>query len=156
MNYIGSILSGFWSLVTGMALTWRYMFKKPVTELYPREKKQMFSRFKGPTAFVVDEKTGDHLCIACDQCAKVCPSMCIEIKKERGPDKKFKLTGYTVDYALCSLCSLCIEVCPTDALLHAKDYDIPTLSQADLITDFLKPFKDKQKAREALEPAVKV
>ncbi len=157
MSYITSIFSGFYSLLSGMWVTFKFMFHRPVTDLYPRKKKAMFPRFKGPTSFVVDEKTGDHRCISCDQCVKVCPSSCITLTKVRGEDKKFHLTDYKVDYSLCSLCSLCIEVCPTDALTHAKDYDIPTFSQADLIIDFLKPFsakheQDKQKLQTP-EPA---
>lgn len=144
MRYIWSIISGFFSLLSGMWITLKYMVRKPVTEIYPYKKKDMFPRFKGPTSFVVDEKTGDHRCIACDLCAKICPSSCIIIDKVRGEDKKFHLQGYKVDYSLCSLCSLCIEVCPTDALTHAKDYDIPAFSQSELIMDFLKPFKDSK------------
>lgn len=156
MSYVSSVITGFWSLIAGMWITLKYMLgHKPVTEIYPKKKKEMFSRFKGPTSFVVDEKTGDHRCIACDLCVKICPSYCIYLTKERGEDKKFHLTSYKVDYTLCSLCSLCIEVCPTDALTHAKDYELPAFSQSDLIYDFLKPFsakggsasleKDKQK-----------
>lgn len=143
VNYILKILSGFYSLLAGMWMTLKYMFKRPVTEVYPEKKKDMFTRFKGPTSFVVDQKTGDHRCIACDLCAKICPSLCIHIDKERGEDKKFHLVNYKVDYTLCSLCSLCIEVCPTDALTHAKDYELSTFSQSELIMDFLKPFKEK-------------
>lgn len=154
MAYVSSILSGFYSLIAGMWVTLRYMVKRPVTDLYPRKKREMLPRFKGPTSFVVDEKTGDHRCIACDQCVKICPSKCIHLEKERGEDKKFHLTAYTVDYTLCSLCSLCIEVCPTDALNHAKDYELPAFSQRELVYDFLKPFKEKQQKVSAV-PALK-
>ena len=143
MTYISNMLSGFYSLIAGMFVTLKYIFHRPVTELYPRKKKEMYPRFKGPTSFVVDEKTGDHRCISCDLCVKICPSYCIHLEKVRGEDKKFHLTEYKVDYTLCSLCSLCLEVCPTDALTHAKDYDIPSFSQKDLIIDFLKPFSTK-------------
>ncbi|MBI1870839.1 MAG: NADH-quinone oxidoreductase subunit I [Chlamydiae bacterium] len=149
MSYISNVLSGFYSLLSGMRVTLKYMLRRPVTEVYPKKKKEMFPRFKGPTSFVVDEKTKDHRCIACDLCAKICPSLCIQIDKERGDDKKFHLVNYKVDYTLCSLCSLCIEVCPTDALTHAKDYELPAFSQSELIMDFLKPFREKQKANEA-------
>lgn len=152
MSYITNIFTGFWSVLAGMVVTLKYMFRKPVTEVYPRVKKPMFPRFKGPTSFVVDEKTGDHRCISCELCVKICPSLCITLEKERGEDKKFHLKEYKVDYTLCSLCSLCIEVCPTDALTHAKDYEIPALSQSEMINDFLKPFREKQKTSQPVAP----
>lgn len=153
MKYVTDVFTGFYSLIAGMWVTLKYMVRRPVTIPYPRTKRQMVPRFKGPTAFVVDEKTGDHRCIACDLCAKICPSNCIRVEKVRGEDKKFHLTGYTVDYTLCSLCSLCLEVCPTDALTHAKDYEIPVYSQGDLIMDFLKPFQEKQQQKPTQTPS---
>ena len=68
--YLKEVFGGFWGLLSGMAITMRYAFKKPVTVIYPKERIPM-KRFKGPIAFVNSEKTNDHLCIACNACAPV-------------------------------------------------------------------------------------
>ncbi len=145
ISYLKNVFNGFVSLVTGMAITLRYAFKKPVTVIYPKERIPM-KRFKGPIAFVVDEKNGDHKCIACNACIKTCPSRCMSLASGKSAaDGKRVLTGFTVNYMLCSLCSLCIDVCPTDALRHDDpNYDMVSLGQRDLIMDLLKPFRDKK------------
>lgn len=145
IRYLKEVIEGAWSLVVGMAVTMRYSFKKPVTVLYPKERIPM-KRFKGPIAFVVDDKTNDHKCISCNACIKVCPSRCMSLEAGKSAiDGKRILTDFKVNYMLCSLCSLCIDVCPTDALKHTDgDYDISSNNQPELIMDLLRPFEDQK------------
>lgn len=137
-------LIGFWSLLVGLGITIRYFFKKPVTVLYPKERIPI-KRFKGPIAFTVDEKTGDHKCISCNACIKICPSRCMSLESGKSAaDGKRVLTDFKVNYMLCSLCSLCIDVCPTDALKHSEgDYDMVSATQKELIMDLLEPFEKR-------------
>ncbi len=142
IKYFRGIIEGTISLLSGMAVTFRYFFKKPVTVIYPKERIKM-KRFKGPIAFVVDEKTGDHLCIACNACIKTCPSRCMSLQAGKSAvDGKRVLTDFKVNYMLCSLCSLCIDVCPTDALKHDDpNYDMISMTQKELVMDLLEPFE---------------
>ena len=142
-KYFKEIFEGAWSLLSGMGITIRHFFRKPVTVIYPKERIKM-KRFKGPISFVTSEKNGDHLCIACNACIKVCPSRCMSlVAKKSAVDAKRVLTDFKVNYMLCSLCSLCIDVCPTDALKHDDpNYDMVSLTQRDLVMDLLKPFRD--------------
>lgn len=144
IKYLTDILKGAWSLLVGMAITIRYFFKKPVTVIYPKERIPI-KRFKGPIAFTVDEKSGDHLCISCNACIKTCPSRCMSLVAGKSAvDGKRVLVDFKVNYMLCSLCSLCIDVCPTDALKHTDDdYDMVSLAQKELVMDLLKPFRDQ-------------
>ena len=162
LNYLKDIFNGLVSLLTGMAITLRYFFRKPVTVIYPKERIPM-KRFKGPIAFVDSEKTHDHLCIACNACIKVCPSRCMSlVAKKSAVDGKRVLTDFKVNYMLCSLCSLCIDVCPTDALKHDDpNYDMVSLTQKDLVMDLLEPFEKRKTpltqipvVEEAPKPAV--
>jgi formate hydrogenlyase subunit 6/NADH:ubiquinone oxidoreductase subunit I len=141
--YLKAVFQGALSLVAGMSVTLRYFFMKPVTVIYPKERIAM-KRFKGPIAFVTDAKSGDHLCISCNACIKICPSRCMSlVSKKSASDGKRVLTDFKVNYMLCSLCSLCIDVCPTDALKHDDPrYDMVSLNQRDLIMDLLQPFRD--------------
>lgn len=145
LKYLTEIAEGAWSLVVGMSITLRYLFKKPVTVIYPKERIPM-KRFKGPISFVVDDKSGDHKCIACNACIKTCPSRCMSLVAQKSAvDGKRVLTDFHVNYMLCSLCSLCIDVCPTDALRHDDpNYDMVAKSQAEMNMDLLKPFIDKK------------
>ena len=144
IQYLKDLIEGAWSLVVGMSITIRYFFKKPVTVIYPKERIPI-KRFKGPIAFVVGEKTNDHLCIACNACIKICPSRCMSLEAQKSAiDGKRVLTDFKVNYMLCSLCSLCIDVCPTDALKHTDgDYDIVSTGQKELIMDLLEPFEKR-------------
>lgn len=144
IKYLSEVIRGFLSLLSGMAVTLRYAFKKPVTVIYPKERIPM-KRFKGPIAFVTDEKTKDHLCIACNACIKTCPSRCMSLETGKSAlDGKRVLTDFKVNYMLCSLCSECIEVCPTDALKHdTPNYDMVSLTQRELIMDLLEPFEKR-------------
>ena len=143
-KYLRDIIEGAISLIVGMSITIRYAMKKPVTVIYPKERITM-KRFKGPISFVVDEKTQDHLCIACNACIKTCPSRCMSLEVAKSAaDGKRVLTDFKVNYMLCSLCSLCIDVCPTEALKHDDpNYDMVSLTQRDLVMDLLEPFEKR-------------
>ena len=142
-GYFKEIWEGATGLLSGMGITFRYLLTKPVTVIYPKERIQM-KRFKGPIAFVTDEKSKDHLCIACNACIKTCPSRCMSLQAGKSAvDSKRVLTDFKVNYMLCSLCSLCIDVCPTDALKHDDpNYDMVSLNQKEMLMDLLKPFRD--------------
>ncbi len=143
ISYFKNVFTGFWSLLVGMGVTWRYMFKKPVTVLYPKAEIAT-SHFKGPIAFTVDKLDGDHACIACNACIKACPSRCMALKVDKNAQAQRVLTDFKVDYSLCSLCGICIEVCPTDALMHdSPNYDMVTTSRAAMINDLLDPFRKR-------------
>ena len=144
LTFLKEIIEGAWSLIAGMGVTLRYFLSKPVTVIYPKERIPM-KRFKGPIAFVVDEKSKDHLCIACNACIKICPSRCMSLEVGKSAaDNKRVLTDFKVNYMLCSLCSLCIDVCPTEALKHDDpNYDMVSLTQKELIMDLLKPFRER-------------
>ena len=66
VSYLRRVFTGFWSLVEGMAVTLRYMFKKPVTVLYPYEEVAT-KRFKGPIAFT--ECCGQGACSVEPNCS---------------------------------------------------------------------------------------
>lgn len=157
ITYFKNVFGGFWSLLVGMAVTFRYMFKKPVTVLYPKEEIAT-PRFKGPIAFTVDELDGNHACIACNACIKACPSRCMALKVDKNAQNQRVLTDFKVDYALCSLCGICIEVCPTDALMHdSPNYDMVAVTRAQMVNDLIQPFRDRgvDVGRQILTPAQK-
>ncbi len=143
MAYFKDLFTGFWSLILGMSVTFRYMLKKPVTVHFPFEEVST-PHFKGPIAFTTDEADGSHKCIACNACIKACPSRCMSLEIEKNPEGKRILTDFKVDHMLCSLCSICIDVCPTDALMHdSKNYHQAAVVRKEMVNDLIKPFREK-------------
>lgn len=163
MSYFGSILKGFKSLLTGLKITLRESFRKPVTLQYPHEKPELNEAYRSLIAFTKFQETGTHDCVACYQCEKICPSYCIKLDggKVEGIKRK-RATMFEVDFALCSLCGLCIDVCPTDTLEYSKYYDEAGFERQwvyDLLDPFLEfepQFIANQKVVEEKEAAAKV
>ena len=147
MNYLRRIIVGLASLIAGMWVTLKNMFRRPVTEQYPREKPEMSDAFRSAIALVRFDKTGTHDCVACMQCVNICPSFCITIEGEKHPGMKRKrATLFEVDYSLCSVCGLCIDVCPTDTLTYSKIYDAAGYRRDEFVYDLLEPYRAGEQA----------
>jgi NADH-quinone oxidoreductase subunit I len=146
VSYVGSILGGFRSLLTGMRITLRESFRKPVTLTYPHKKPEISEAYRGTVDLVEFEETGTHDCIACMQCVKICPSDCITIEGGKVDGiKKMRASVVEMDFALCSLCGLCIDTCPTETLKYSKIYD-DVGYQRNWTYDLLAPFRDGEGA----------
>src|SRR6266853_1803516 len=76
-------------LISGMALTLRYMFRRPVTVNYPYEKGPLSPRFRGEHV-LRRYPNGEERCIACKLCAAICPALAIttETREELFYDKE--------------------------------------------------------------------
>lgn len=147
MSYFKEIAVGFWSLLAGMAVTIRYFVKPIVTVQYPRAKIQMSPRYRGYPQFIIDPETHTHKCIACEMCARICPSQLITVEGVKFPGEKQKrATKYIHEHQYCSLCGLCVEVCPTSALEFSKVYRLAGYTREDCVLDHLTLLQTHQKA----------
>jgi NADH-quinone oxidoreductase subunit I len=130
-----------------MAVTIRYFVKPIVTVQYPREKIQMSPRYRGYPQFILDPETATHKCIACEMCARICPSQLITVEGTKFPGEKQKrATKYVHEHQYCSLCGLCVEVCPTTALDFSKEYRLAGFRREDCVIDHLTLLQARQKA----------
>ena len=109
-------------LVLGMALTFRYMFRKKVTINYPFEKGPLSPRFRGEHA-LRRYPNGEERCIACKLCEAICPAQAITIEAEPRADGSRRTTRYDIDMVKCIYCGLCEEACPVDAIVEELLYD---------------------------------
>ncbi|MDX9714025.1 MAG: NADH-quinone oxidoreductase subunit NuoI [Dissulfurispiraceae bacterium] len=109
-------------ILKGMALTFRALFKRPVTRQYPRHKREPFGGFRGLHA-LVRRPDGDAVCVGCGLCAAVCPSKCIKIHTSIGPDHKKVVNRYEVEVLRCLYCALCVEACPYKAVVLTDIYE---------------------------------
>ncbi len=92
-------------------------------------------------------------CIACEACSRACPADCIEIAKERIPERKgFRVTSFKIDYGKCLFCALCIEPCPVDCIFMGASHDLSCYSGAVCVVDFARLPLEIAWGRATLDP----
>jgi NADH-quinone oxidoreductase subunit I len=120
-------------LISGMALTLRYMFKPPVTVNYPYEKGPISSRFRGEHA-LRRYPNGEERCIACKLCEAICPALAITIEAEPRADGSRRTTRYDIDMTKCIYCGYC-EACPVDAIVEGPNFEFAAETREELFYD---------------------
>ena len=137
-GYFEDILSGAWSLVAGMGVTLRYMFKPTVTVQYPRKRLELPEAHRGHIELVTFEDRHSHHCVACGLCFRVCPSNVIKVQglKERASGLN-RARFFLIDFSRCSLCGLCVEVCPENALKLSNEYEQAGRSRYSAVLDLI-------------------
>lgn len=73
----------------------------------------------------------DHkvvMCIACSACAIACPPNAITMHLDENSDNII----WDISYARCIFCGRCHEVCPVDAIELSTEFELSTMSKADL------------------------
>ncbi len=137
--WLGDIVDAVATVGQGMAITLRNW-----VSTYDPRRRTFTEQFEYPElpVPVAPRYRGFHrydltTCIACDQCAKVCPVDCIYIGKEKVVGGKgFKVTGFTIDYTKCMFCALCVEPCPVDCIFMGATHDLSCYSRDGCIVDF--------------------
>jgi len=118
-------------LVRGLWLTFKYMFKSPVTVNYPYEKGPLSPRFRGEHA-LRRYPNGEERCIACKLCEAICPALAITIEAEAREDGSRRTTRYDIDMTKCIYCGLCQEACPVDAIVEGPNFEFATETREEL------------------------
>jgi NADH-quinone oxidoreductase subunit I len=146
MEFVINIVKGFWALLVGLSVTFKYIFKGKTTVQYPEERKHLADRYMGYVKMMYEtegEFSGYTKCVACMACVVVCPVSCIQVAHEKHPDptKKRVAKEFILDYVKCEFCNLCIEACNFDAIIMGHDYDVALYDRAEMDMVLVKDMK---------------
>jgi NADH-quinone oxidoreductase subunit I len=122
----------------GLAVTFRQMFRRPVTNRYPYTMRAKPQRFHG--RHVLNRyPDGMEKCIGCELCAGVCPARCIYVRgadnpldEPVSPGERFGFI-YEINMLRCIFCGLCVEACPTEAITMTHLFEMSVTDRAEAL-----------------------
>lgn len=136
LGIVGRAVGGLYQVMRGLKTVAQHSFRPPITKEYPNIMPDLPGAFRGRLALSVNPETGEHLCISCRQCERVCPDKCIEITAHKSPEtNKLELIEFRIDHGLCMFCGLCTEVCPTNCIINTNDFEMSDYSRQALVYD---------------------
>ncbi len=134
--------AGFWTeipqltraIARAMGVTFRNLLRRPITVRYPTVKRVYPDRFRGILALTYDGETGEENCIGCRLCEYICPPQVIKVEMLKAEKRNYAKT-FTLELYSCEFCELCVQVCPTDAIIMLKSFDLATADRRELLLD---------------------
>ena len=117
-----------------MGKTFLNFIRKPVTVNYPTVKRQYPERFRGLLALTYDPQTGEENCIGCRLCEYICPPQVIKVEMLKAEKRNYAKL-FTLELYACEFCELCVQVCPTDAIIMLRTFDLATTDRRELLLD---------------------
>ncbi len=141
-------------LLSGLALTGRYFFKRKTTVQFPEENTPTSPRFRGLHA-LRRYPNGEERCIGCKLCEAVCPALAITIETAPREDGSRRTTRYDIDMFKCIYCGFCEESCPVDSIVETDimHYHFENRGENILSKDMLLAIGDKYEERIAQSKA---
>jgi NADH-quinone oxidoreductase subunit I len=133
-SFLGETLQLAGAVGRAMGMTLRNFFRRPVTVRYPTIKRVYPDRFRGILALTYDKETGEENCIGCRLCEFICPPQVIKVEMLKAEKRNYAKT-FTLELYACEFCELCVQVCPTDAIVMMKSFDLATSDRREMLLD---------------------
>jgi len=133
-SFLGETAQLVGAVGRAMGMTLRNFFRRPVTVRYPTVKRVYPDRFRGILALTYDKDTGEENCIGCRLCEFICPPQVIKVEMLKAEKRNWAKT-FTLELYACEFCELCVQVCPTDAIIMLKTFDLATADRRELLLD---------------------
>jgi NADH-quinone oxidoreductase subunit I len=118
-NAIGNVI---FKMPMGFVVTFKHLFKKPVTLDYPRKKKPMSPRYRGKH-YLERYDDGTERCVCCGLCAAACPADAIYMEPEENELGERRAKIYEINLIRCIFCGFCEEACPEEAIFLGQEYE---------------------------------
>jgi NADH-quinone oxidoreductase subunit I len=122
------------AVARAMGETLKNLFRKPITVHYPEKPRTYPDRYRGLLALTYDKETGEENCIGCRLCEYVCPPAVIKVEMLKSEKRNFA-KSFSLELYACEFCELCVQVCPTDAIVMVKSFDLATKDRRELLLD---------------------
>lgn len=126
------------SMLGGLFIVLKHLFRRPVTVPYPEIKPVLPKRSRGKH-YLTKWEDGLERCVGCELCAIVCPPQAIYVKPASNLPGEVHSHGerYAEDFQInmlrCIYCGMCEEACPTGAIVLGNQYELSGFSRESLI-----------------------
>ena len=122
------------AVLRAMHMTALNFIREPITVHYPEKPRTYPERYRGLLALTYDKETGEENCIGCRLCEFICPPAVIKVEMLK-TEKRNYAKNFTLELYACEFCELCVQVCPTDAIVMTKSFDLSTSDRRTMLLD---------------------